>query len=55
MSINRAKHEHSLLTIKLKEKDQEVKLYDLKMNELKKHATLLPKRLIGERFSVDYV
>jgi hypothetical protein len=31
-----AKHENQVLDIKLKEKDQEIKLNDLKIKELKK-------------------
>ena len=52
--IKSTNHENSVMTVKLKEKDQEVKLNDLKIRELKKtipNTRLRPLR--NKRMTLD--
>ena len=53
--ISVAKHENQVLNVKLKEKDQEIKLNDLKIKELKKQVPNTRLRpLKGKRRTVDH-
>lgn len=57
--VQKRNHYNSMLSVKLKEKDHDVKLSDLKIRELQKqlpHFRLKPLRPIeNKRFSVDHI